>query len=189
MAGIIRNAAGGRRLRNVRSVRGVAALAAGLFFISAAMSQHQAPPTRRTHRESATPLNRELLDAHNAARARVKVAPLQWSDMLATHAQEWANHLLSRREFDHRTASPYGENLFEITGAGATPATVVSAWASESRNYDHLTNTCRGECGHYTQVVWRNSLRLGCGVARGGGREVWVCNYDPPGNWEGERPF
>jgi len=26
-------------------------------------------------------------------------------------------------------------------------------------------------------------------VARGAGREVWVCNYDPPGNWIGKRPY
>ena len=44
-------------------------------------------------------------------------------------------------------------------------------------------------CGHYTQVVWRKSLRVGCGMATCGATEVWVCNYDPAGNWDGERPY
>jgi pathogenesis-related protein 1 len=30
---------------------------------------------------------------------------------------------------------------------------------------------------------------VGCGVARSGRTEVWVCNYDPPGNYVGERPY
>jgi uncharacterized protein YkwD len=134
-------------------------------------------------------LVRDMLDAHNAVRAQMKVPPLQWSEQLAGHARQWAGNLLARRQFFHQPNSAYGENLFQITGASAAPIEVVRDWASESRNYDYRSNTCRGVCGHYTQIVWRDSKRLGCAVARGGGREVWVCNYDPPGNWVGERPY
>jgi pathogenesis-related protein 1 len=66
---------------------------------------------------------------------------------------------------------------------------VVNAWAAESRNYDYRSNCCRGVCGHYTQIVWAGTQEVGCAVARGGRREVWVCNYDPPGNWAGKRPY
>lgn len=141
--------------------------------------------------EAGTPfsLARSMLTAHNNVRTKVKDPPLEWSDKLAAHAQEWANTLLSRREFFHRPDSRYGENLFEIRGASAQPAEVVRAWASEERNYNYGTNSCRGVCGHYTQIVWRSTRKLGCAVARGGGREVWVCNYDPPGNWVGKWPY
>jgi hypothetical protein len=48
-------------------------------------------------------------------------------------------------------------------------------------------------CGHYTQVVWRNTERVGCGYstcqAQGFNFEVWVCNYDPPGNFIGQAPY
>ena len=131
----------------------------------------------------------DLLKAHNEVRARMKVPPLQWSDQLAGHARQWAEDLLARRQFFHRPDSPYGENLFQITGDSAAPAEVVGDWASESRNYDYRSNTCRGVCGHYTQIVWRDSRSVGCAVARRGGREIWVCNYDPPGNVLGERPY
>lgn len=134
-------------------------------------------------------LAREMLAAHNAVRAGVKVPPLQWSEHLAAVAQQWANTLLARRQFIHNLDSPYGENLFDVSGAAATPAVAFKFWASESRNYDYATNTCRGLCGHYTQIVWRDTKSVGCAVARGGGREVWMCAYDPAGNWLGQRPY
>ena len=37
--------------------------------------------------------------------------------------------------------NPYGENLFEIAGATASPAEVVGSWASEARAYDHRSNS------------------------------------------------
>jgi uncharacterized protein YkwD len=130
-----------------------------------------------------------MLAAHNSVRAGVKVPPLLWAEGLAAVAQKWADQLLARRKFEHSPDSRYGENLFTITGAAANPALVVKNWAAESRNYNYRTNTCSGVCGHYTQIVWRNTKRVGCAVARGGDREVWVCNYDPPGNFVGERPY
>jgi pathogenesis-related protein 1 len=132
---------------------------------------------------------RDILAAHNAVRARLGIAPLKWSERLAERAEDWAATLLARKQFAHRPNSSYGENLFEIRGAAASPAQVVDAWASESRNYDYGSNRCRGVCGHYTQVVWRDTKEVGCAVARGGGREVWVCDYDPPGNWAGRQPY
>jgi pathogenesis-related protein 1 len=143
-----------------------------------------AAQSRRT-----TTFAREMLAVHNAERARVGTAPLAWSDRLAASSQDWADSLLARKQFVHRPKSAYGENLFEITGAAASSAQVVNAWAAESRNYDYRSNKCRGMCGHYTQIVWGDTKEVGCAVARGEGREVWVCNYDPPGNWVGKRPY
>ena len=134
-------------------------------------------------------LARDMLAAHNAVRARVGTAPLVWSDRLAARSQEWARTLLARKRFAHRPNSAYGENLFEIRGAAASPKEVVNAWAAESRNYNYKSNKCRGVCGHYTQIVWGDTKEVGCAVARGGGREVWVCDYYPPGNRAGQRPY
>ena len=72
-------------------------------------------------------------------------------------------HLLwARRQLFHRPNSAYGENLFEMTGATASSAQVVNAWAAESRNYDYSSNRCRGVCGHYTQIVWGGTKDVGC---------------------------
>ena len=134
-------------------------------------------------------LARDLLAAHNEVRSSVDVPPLRWSGQLALHAQEWANHLLNTGQFIHRPRPLYGENLFDIEGPRATPAEVVGYWASESRDYTYRSNSCRGVCGHYTQLVWSDTRQVGCAVARDATREVWVCNYEPPGNWVGERPY
>jgi len=130
-----------------------------------------------------------MLAAHNSVRRSVGVPPLVWSDRLADFAQEWADYLAAHRQFFHRRDSPYGENLFEITGARGSPSEVVNDWASESRDYQYRSNDCRGVCGHYTQIVWRDTKRVGCAASRSGRTEVWVCNYDPPGNYTGKRPY
>jgi uncharacterized protein YkwD len=134
-------------------------------------------------------LPRKMLAAHNAVRAKAGVPALTWSDKLSGVAQHWADELIARDQFAHHPNPQYGENLFEISGASATPTRVVEAWASEASNYDYRTNTCRGRCGHYTQIVWRDTKTVGCAVASGHNREVWVCEYDPHGNTAGEKPY
>jgi hypothetical protein len=77
---------------------------------------------------------------------------------------------------------------------------VVQAWASEAADYDYASNSCApGKvCGHYTQLVWRNSTLVGCAYARCTQNspfdgvptwDFWVCDYSPPGNWIGQRPY
>jgi pathogenesis-related protein 1 len=130
-----------------------------------------------------------MLAAHNAVRSRVGVPPLVWSAQLADVARDWANHLITTGSFSHRPDNRHGENLYSISGGTASPAQVVSYWAEEVRGYDLHSNTCAGVCGHYTQIVWGKTRAVGCAVATDRRREVWVCNYDPPGNVVGYRPY
>ena len=134
---------------------------------------------------------RDLLEAHNRIRASVGVPPLTWSAKLESAARQWADSLIASGQFTHRKQSEYGENLFEVRGARATAAEVADLWAGEARNYDAVHNTCRAgaTCGHYTQMIWRSTKQVGCATGRGARREVWVCYYSPPGNWEGESPL
>lgn len=134
-------------------------------------------------------LTREMLDSHNAVRARVGVPPLRWSESLVETAQDWADYLIATGTLFHSPDNQYGENLYAIAGGTASPNDVVSAWAQEASRYDISRDTCSGVCGHYTQVVWRNTRELGCAVAADAGREVWVCEYAPLGNIAGFRPY
>jgi pathogenesis-related protein 1 len=138
-----------------------------------------APPTVRD----------QILAAHNSIRKQVGVPPLQWSDKLAAVARNWAENLAARGEFRHRPNNSYGENIFEATNWRPSAAQVVKQWASEARDYDYASNSCRRVCGHYTQIVWRGTRQMGCGSATRGARVVWVCNYNPPGNYVGQRPY
>jgi len=139
--------------------------------------------------ESRLPFSQAMLRAHNVVRSRVRVPPLVWSDNLASAAQDWANHLIATHRFGHRPDNRYGENLYMITGATASPPEVVGSWASEARAYDLRSNTCSEVCGHYTQIVGAGTQAVGCAVAANRQQEVWVCNYDPPGNVVGYRPY
>ncbi len=130
-----------------------------------------------------------MVQAHNAVRAPLGLPPLLWSAQLAAVARAWADHLIATGAFEHRPSDPYGENLYAIIGGTASPRDVVAAWAGEASSYDLRTNTCSGVCGHYTQIVWRATRRVGCAVASDGQRQVWVCNYDPPGNVIGYPPY
>lgn len=131
---------------------------------------------------------REMLDAHNDVRSRVELPPLQWSAELAGYSQKWANSLITSNRIAHNSQSPYGENIFS-SGPGSTPAAVITEWASEARNYTYITNTCNGVCGHYTQLIWKSTQKVGCAMAHDTRREIWVCSYDPPGNYRGEWPY
>ena len=64
-------------------------------------------------------------------------------------------------------------------------------WVDERRAFNAGYNACASGavCGHYTQVVWKNTKLVGCGIASCGNSEIWVCNYSPPGNYVGERPY
>jgi uncharacterized protein YkwD len=137
------------------------------------------------------PVSNEIVTAHNSVRNKLGVPPLAWSDELAQVAQNWANRLVSSGAFEHSNTRSYGENIFEVSGSGfsSSPSEVVGAWAAESASYQYQTNSCSGVCGHYTQVVWRETKSVGCGVARDDKREVWVCNYAPFGNVVGEKPY
>lgn len=134
-------------------------------------------------------VEKEMVAVHNMYRSRVGTPPLAWSESLAARAQQWATALIQRGLFTPRRDSSFGENLFEISGGTADAASVVRAWMSEGANYHYATNTCTGRCGHFTQVVWRSTKLVGCGVARNAEREVWVCDYAPHGNVVGERPY
>lgn len=135
------------------------------------------------------PIAAEMLAAHNRVRAQVRVPPLVWSEQLASVAQQWANHQLATGDFSHSPGNRYGENIYMAEGERTAPAGVVQAWADEIRDYNYRTNGCSDECGHYTQIVWASTRAVGCAVAAGGRREYWVCEYDPPGNYDGRRPY
>lgn len=132
-----------------------------------------------------------LLDKHNEWRAKYNTPALVWDDAVALVAQDWANQMAASGVFAHRQGNKYGENIW-AGSAGFFPITSsIDNWGGEEQNYDVNTNTCAtGKvCGHFTQVVWRNTARLGCGKATGNGNDYVVCNYDPPGNFVGESPF
>ena len=144
-----------------------------------------APP--RTEGGSKLPADaQQMVDAHNAARAKHCAAPLTWSPKLAKVAQAWANKLRDNNcAFDH-SHGQYGENLAAGTTGYMDPNAVVAMWYEEIKDYDFTNPGFSMNTGHFTQVVWKGTSAVGCGMAQCKGMDVWVCNYDPAGNWDGQ---
>ncbi len=148
-----------------------------------------------------------IIAAHNKLRAEVGVTKkLSYSKTLAASAQAWANHLKRTNHCQMRHSEldgKYGENLFWGSAVDWTDGRkelqkvsskrVVEDWGSEKADYDYSSNQCEhgAMCGHYTQIVWRTTNRVGCGMAvcEDTLEQVWACQYLPAGNWVGKKPY
>jgi uncharacterized protein YkwD len=128
-----------------------------------------------------------IVAAHNTVRQRHCAPPLAWSAELAAFAQDWANQLRDRScAFEHRAGNRYGENLSFLSPVGlGNPESIVGSWYGEVEKYDFGKPGFSFEAGHFTQVVWKSTTQLGCGIAECDNAELWVCNYAPAGNVEG----
>ena len=127
----------------------------------------------------------DLVAAHNAYRAKHCAPPLTWSPKLAAAAQQWANSLKAQGcKFGHKPRNPYGENLAAGTSGALDGREVARMWYDEVKLYDFRRGGFSMQTGHFTQVVWRQTTQIGCGVATCNGMDIWVCEYNPPGNVE-----
>ncbi|WOH04839.1 hypothetical protein DCAR_0624251 [Daucus carota subsp. sativus] len=126
----------------------------------------------------------DYLDAHNKARAEVGVGPMTWDVTVAAYALNYTNLRARDCNLIHSNGR-YGENLAKGTGS-FTGTDAVELWINEKIYYNNASNTCARDqvCGHYTQVVWRSSIRLGCARVLCSNGLWWfvTCSYDPPGN-------
>lgn len=128
-----------------------------------------------------------ILDIHNKTRAGLGLPKLVWNCGLADGAQTWA----ARGIFEHRTDSSYGENLYVSSSQLVNPVYGIERWLSEKPGWNNSTATCEAGkiCTHYTQVVWRKTTEIGCGINRNAGgkwKVLMVCNYNPVGNTGGK---
>jgi uncharacterized protein YkwD len=129
----------------------------------------------------------QFVDAHNAVRAKHCAPPLTWSKKLAEVAQSWANQLKAKGcVFGHSPGMKYGENLAAGTVGALDPQSTVDMWYDEIKLYKFPNGGFSMQTGHFTQVVWRSTQQVGCGHVTCNGNDIYVCNYDPAGNWEGQ---
>lgn len=86
----------------------------------------------------------------------------------------------------HRTNNKYGENLFN--GYNIDPAECSKMWYDEIKSYGNYfgkepPRNGLMSYGHFTQLIWKNSRKLGVALAYLKDNSlVVVANYDPPGN-------
>ncbi|UXP30874.1 CAP domain-containing protein [Reichenbachiella agarivorans] len=132
-----------------------------------------------------------IIERHNFWRTEVGVANIKYSDTLASIANTWAIALQKDNCAFKHSQNSYGENLFKGTVGYYTAGDAVDSWGAEKKDYSHSKNKCAEDkvCGHYTQIVWENTTEVGCAKSICDGNVIWVCNYNPPGNYVGESPY
>jgi hypothetical protein len=100
----------------------------------------------------------------------------------------------SRSESHERRRLRYiGENIFGAS-SGASAHQAVQSWGGEGASYNYASNSCAAGqiCGHYTQIVWRDTTHVGCALHDCPGLRYGstiVCDYGPGGNIDGQRPY
>ncbi|XP_032423492.1 peptidase inhibitor 16 [Xiphophorus hellerii] len=141
-----------------------------------------------------------LVEMHNFYRGRVSpsasaMMPLKWDPNLKLVAEGYAAKCI----WNHNPAlDDTGENLFVSSGP-LDLRDALEKWFLEHLNFDYQNNSCDEDkmCGHYTQMVWGDTHRVGCAFHLCNTMELldWervsflVCNYFPAGNFEDQRPY
>ncbi|XP_051974095.1 GLIPR1-like protein 1 [Xyrauchen texanus] len=135
---------------------------------------------------------------------------MTWDEGLAISAQAWAKNCIFKHNVNlrepskmHPTFKSVGENIW--VGAPYSifkVETALSSWVSEVQYYNYYSTECSPaqQCGHYTQVVWADTYKVGCAAQAcpNGVSEttfssmagiIFVCNYATAGNYRGVAPY
>lgn len=135
-----------------------------------------------------------VLAAQNALRAQAGVAPLVWDNALGSAAADYARQLALTSTFKHsdrRARAGTGENLWMGTHGAFGVETMIGGWASEKRffspgTFPNVSRTGNWEdVGHYTQMIWPTTTRVGCALASTPRIDYLVCRYAGAGNIDG----
>ncbi|KAM3430389.1 hypothetical protein MY4824_007718 [Beauveria thailandica] len=141
---------------------------------------------------------------HNAYREDHSAGGLSWDPTLAAYALELAQTCV----FAHNTSMGgddfhFGQNLAMAASSGdlgSMDSAVGKAskdWYAEVKDYGNSYGqqnpATSAMIGHFTQLVWKNTQKVGCATFKCPPGAKWdmpslytVCNYSPPGNVQGE---
>lgn len=137
-----------------------------------------------------------IVDEHNKFRAGVtptatNMEKMYWDDELAGMVKGWLSTCVGMvHDKGAQRFSPgkygVGQNLASGSFSNGWPS-VVAAWHSEVKDFKYGDQAQMSanfiKIGHYTQVVWASSARVGCAMVQCKGKsKVYGCNYAPGGN-------
>lgn len=165
--------------------------------IELASQEQLATATAADIAQAIPPLYSRMLARHNTFRMRHGAENMTWDAGVAATAKAWAQ----KCKWEHSGASGVGENLYAAwlgTAADLPRAAMdaTNAWYKEVRLYKFNNPGFTMETGHFTQVVWKATTKLGCFAALcnnlipdAGLMGYVVCNYSPPGNFGGPADY
>lgn len=140
----------------------------------------------------------EIVSLHNQLRRSVSpsaqdMLQMSWSDDIKASMQTWVDKCkMAHGPPSTRLINGYemGENLF-YSSTQLSWTAVITAWHNEVQNYQYPTGSTNGkEVGHYTQVIWNSSYKVGCAMAVCPNNIYFYgCQYYRAGNFRGWNPY
>ncbi|NWW15399.1 PI16 inhibitor, partial [Falcunculus frontatus] len=139
-----------------------------------------------------------ILEEHNKYRSQVSpparaMMKMTWDPDLEVNAQSFAENCILGKNGERR-----GKNFF-ATASTLDVKLAIEQWDGEREFYNFVTYECDDgqTCDNYTQVVWAETTRIGCGKSfceKVDGIEtenvhLFVCSYFPLGNKEDKAPY
>ncbi|KAI4596932.1 hypothetical protein KJ359_004842 [Pestalotiopsis sp. 9143b] len=138
------------------------------------------------------------VQVQNNGRTALNLTKMVWDDSLAADAQTWANYLAKIDQLQHSTSAQrpnQGENLawaWATNGIKYPLTQGAQGWMAEKSSYNGevIPQGNFAAYGHYTQCVWKSTVRIGMANATAANGGVYtVGRYSPPGNYVGQKPY
>ena len=123
----------------------------------------------------------EMLTRHNYYRAQHQVSDLTRVSAIESIAQNYSEYLVTINSLKHSSnkylGNSLGENLYWGYGSSGIGINSVDAWYEEVIDYDFSNPGYKSGIGHFTQLVWKDSQQLGCGVGCGSNNYCFVTMF------------
>ena len=132
---------------------------------------------------------KKMLNYHNFYRSFHEADPLDRSSEIEKMAQKYSEYVISHADYNFLTGhsentykgSKLGENIYLGKKDEFICGNAIDSWYLEKENYSK--NSKNYELAeHFTQVVWKDTKLLGCGLSCNDDNCFVVCNYYPAGN-------
>jgi uncharacterized protein YkwD len=138
---------------------------------------------------------KSMVDSINQYRAKHGVPPVELDQELVDYAKSRAEHVADKGALVHDGTQGYGENLASASSSEPTvgPATqAADSWYGEIKdyNFEDLATNATKTIGHFSQLVWKGSTKIGAGRVCGTEDNTWhdtyiAVNFSPAGNMSG----
>lgn len=142
---------------------------------------------RLTVKEKFTILNRHNALRREAAISKLPHSPtasnmliMRWDMDVERQAQNFADKCNGP---DHDPSIKMGYNLIKANSPYNLEERAITIWSRESNDYQWRDGKQWNyvKLGHYMQIIWATTNRLGCGYNKCGRIGRFACFYNPPG--------